>query len=727
MPVRVLILAFLLLPAASSGFLQWAGDAERTGTAGTGPDALDVALDMQLDGLRPGGAPPLILDGAVYVLTTHPRETETSPAGEPGLWRIDLATAQVSRLVSVTADDFAEGLASDGERLFVLLGTRLLAVDLQGRELWESRLAVGASDPDLAASCAPLAVRGGEVVAACTVFGDVATAPAWGARDGQVHGVWGFRTDTGESTRRWLRSDAGRYDLGSADAAVATGSFVTALAVGPDHAYVATLELAQPLQVNSCTGAVDDPDNEGITIHVWAISVDGLLDWTWATPLEADEPGGHTSPPPATVMDQFLGTPALLVDGNHLYVQADRTFDLNSASGCIADDWLYGEDSADPTSQNVLAAVGGDLVLSARGALVRVDPSSHAVRWQQPAPDGFDATAGMVTDGRLAATFQRPGILTLYDVETGDVILGRSMHGGFQRSGAVAMADGIAVFVDGHARVVVFGSVPAGITAQALVSDLFPPLGEPFELDLSMSLPGALAGDLEFRVVWGDGATEPWTSEQVLVHAYEAEGPWYGIVEARNSAGQEATAPFVVNAGLPPPVEPERNALSRLFAPENQEGTFFALGLGITAVGAIIGGLRLSSRRRRLRALVRRVDDAARLGQRDSLAASGQLVQLEHSARNLLEAGRIDEAQFTVVTDRIAAARRGIRMQVVEEGLGFLPFTVARRLQAMLADGIIDRWEHEHVRQAVKDTEGLSAAQRKAALAQVADWFKQDR
>ncbi|MGQ0536493.1 MAG: hypothetical protein ACT4PT_10520, partial [Methanobacteriota archaeon] len=108
-----LAFALALPPVAAAPYLQTSVDPARTGaSADAGPAWDDVAFVARVPGSRVG--PPLLFDGAAYVLT---RDFGGRGLSTEGLFAVDLASAEVRTLASF--DVHPLGMASDGRDVYV--------------------------------------------------------------------------------------------------------------------------------------------------------------------------------------------------------------------------------------------------------------------------------------------------------------------------------------------------------------------------------------------------------------------------------------------------------------------------------------------------------------------------------------------------------------------------------------------------------------------------------
>ncbi|HVM44582.1 MAG TPA: hypothetical protein VM582_01505, partial [Candidatus Thermoplasmatota archaeon] len=145
-------------------------------------------------------------------------------------------------------------------------------------------------------------------------------------------------------------------------------------------------------------------------------------------------------------------------------------------------------------------------------------------------------------------------------------------------------------------------AAPDAAKPQVRLSSAYPGVEEP----LTLTVEGAAA---EIVVAWGDGAIETVAPGGTLAHQYAERRPYTIRATAMMADGTTATREVVVQVGTTPPQH--LSAIQRAFSPENQELTFFLLGLAVTGGGVLFATLlrrqrhaRLSDEERRLRAVI---------------------------------------------------------------------------------------------------------------------------
>ena len=164
--------------------------------------------------------------------------------------------------------------------------------------------------------------------------------------------------------------------------------------------------------------------------------------------------------------------------------------------------------------------------------------------------------------------------------------------------------------------------------------------------------------------------------------------------------------------------------MQRQFEPENQEATYFTLGLAVTLLGAMIAIVATRRRRGRMRRELHAIERAAANG--GAATRNRALLGRRAHVRGLHLDGRIDEAQLKVLEDRIDELARGGRMADLEARFDFLPFGFVKQVQEMLADGRLSGWEHDQLDRLLAADGSLSAVQKNRVRGLLGAWAKED-
>lgn len=297
---------------------------------------------------------------------------------------------------------------------------------------------------------------------------------------------------------------------------------------------------------------------------------------------------------------------------------------------------------------------------------------------------------------------------------------------------------------DGETLFVAFRTI-----AVVRLSSAYPKAGEDVRLDLSATSPGVHGPATSFAVDWGDGSASPAASTRAFEHAYVHNGTYVATVHVANDAGQTSSAEVVFGVGQLDPLEAQRlalelqrlkqnntqlqndldaqklNPLQVAFAPEHQNLTFFLLGLAVSSVGVLFGVLRVRRRRRLLERELSAVR-TAHAGAAGHLEREQALDEHRARARMLLQDGKLDHAQFVILTGTIDEMEGRTRSTGVKLDLGFLPKRLRAEVQRMLADGRIRPGELSSFDALLADERTLSAAARARAHEVVSRWSARD-
>lgn len=292
--------------------------------------------------------------------------------------------------------------------------------------------------------------------------------------------------------------------------------------------------------------------------------------------------------------------------------------------------------------------------------------------------------------------------------------------GGAGSGPGVIVADVIAP--DGTSSLVVLGRTAASLAVEPSVSNLYPGAGEFVRVDLSNVQAGLAGPATRYRAEWGDGEATEWQPSPVLEHGYNAVGDHVAYVYAGNDAGQVASATIVFQVGRPAP----QNFLQQQFSADNQERTFFLLGLLITGIFAALGLLRVRRRRDLLSAELAALESAVAAARSDPVQLDRALDERRFRARSLLLDHRLDEGQHAVLAARIEELSRAARLDVAERDLGFLPHRHVLALREMLRDGRVSSLERAHFLHLL-DADDTLVPEYKARVRRVVDeWARND-
>lgn len=737
-------------------FLQRGYDAARTGDLpGTGPKEHEVALTLQLPGkVASEPATPLILDGLIHVLLTayDPAIHDASPPEgrtETGVVRVDPDTAAVETVVALDPPHApGSALASDGERLLVAEADRLAAYDLDGRQVWSwpyPRLVEGVPDGAVRTACVAPAVHDGSVLLTCTQDvddGDVVGRPqqSW-VRAPRPPVSFVARLDAADGTEAWVTStDRDPH----AETALTSPWACTWAPVGHRAVRLTVVADSHVLVVH---GQEPGLIQEGRWSGQYAVEALGLADGTrrWMTCLA---PLAYTLGTSPAGNGAGFGPPALTGDADRAYVLQDELLVLDVETGATVRRIHPGGSPPDlgapPAGAGGLSEPGGlalsrsVLYGSAFSDVFRIDPETGETDWRvaDPAEEMDGPAVPLVADGVVYVSADEG--LFAFDAETG---VKRWAHGlpfgcgsgpgapeGCRFPG-MALAEGRIAAATADGLLTVLGRTELSIRPVADVTDRWPAPGETVTVDLSGTAPGAAGGPLEYRADWGDDVDTAWQDDPVFDHAYAESGTQVArftvrATDAEGNASQQSVQVVTFDVGGTPPAA--EGVLQSAFSAENEERTFFLLGLAVTGAVGALGYTRVLRRRRRLEEMLASVDRTYDRKKDDPARCEEALEERRLRAHGLLTEGKLDEGHFAVLERRIDRYARKVRLSVVDERFAFLPFGMVQTLRRMLADGHINAWERTHFLEALDGDEVLTDGQKEQVRDLIEDWFHRD-
>lgn len=655
-------------------------------------------------GLR-GGVEPIIVGDMIYLLHAD------------GIYRLDLRDASTELIVDDPAlARWSSGLASDGSVLYAATAEVLVAYSLEGDRLWEASVPPLTTVEDSGHWCAAPAAARDVVVVHCHQRGGTAPAAEFLWAEG-VPFVAAFETSDG--ALRWIRPSG-------SDAATSAMSLGISIVAGRA---IATRETAGTNEVLAFD-LLDAEDN-----------------WSRLERARLDEATRDPQPPEQAELrsQQSITGDAhsALPLGEEVLVRLDTLQLVEADSGRT----VWAAPFHDGTMSNAAVTTLGDSLVVAWGKNLRiVSPSDGTARLVATLPADEDWYRVAATqDGFLAYSVEsiasyssrRPNFLLPWSVAPPPDQLTHLYS--FDRNGtlrwkllvetdpyyATFSVAGEALAMRTHPdTILVLGSVPASIQLAIGRPDAYPAPGAPARLDLSASRPGAQSPDVEYRVDWGDGETSDWQTSPLFEHVYATPGDREARVQARNPAGQLAIERVVFHVGAPRPVEP--NLVARAFQTENQDRTFFVLGLALTAGAGALGLLRRQRRRSLLARELAALDDVVAGARDDPMRLDRALDERRVHARALLLANRLDEGQHSVLVARIDELSRKERLHIADTLLDFLPHRHVKTLRETLKDGRVSSIERAHFLAAVEADADLSPAQKARAREVVERWAEHD-
>lgn len=722
-----LLVALLLAPGAvATPWLQFGGNAARHHAMAEPLPAHELALRVNLSGTLPTGEPilpfgqPLVMDRTAYVFSRY------------AILRVDLDTGVLDPW---PVTDWMLDAISDGDRMFVFRNTTVTAYALDGTVLWEAPFPGSpTAAPTVINNCSRPAHAQGTIYALCsrqaafTVANPATPGLVFNPADREVFTV-AFDAATGALL--WRRPLNGvEHDRSRAGGTDALGAnpLQVGVSVTGGHVLVATTEYSAPY---------------GLRGRLTSLSpATGEIEWQrlGETNVSSVDPQA----PDVSPLDMGPGVGAVVLPvgaPSGAYARLDGLQLVDLATGNSI--WHHDEDPDTRLAAPAIAAQGDRLVVGWGQFLRRLEPetkeleivfdlqqSSEQIDDVFAASDGYVVVAGATIFEGFAGAPQRVGgsrpfQTTIYAVNADGELRWKETFAPGGNSATVVAAEGLVlVHRPGQRELAVLGRTGASITPAFAALDLYPAVGASTRVDLSPTAPGLMAPDLEYRADWGDGTVDDWRADPVFTHTYTAAGDMTAVFSVRNSAGQVSRETRVMQVGATPPAEP--TFLERAFAAENQERTFFALGLLATGLFAVGGFLRVSARRGRLRRELHAIDEVYRITKERATECERALAERRTHIRALLVDGKLDEPQYALLERHIDGLARQLRLAAVDDELGFLSVRMAKLLRGILTDGRIDAWEKEQFLDALERDERLTPAEKEKARAVVGDWSGRD-
>jgi outer membrane protein assembly factor BamB len=763
--------ALLAFPLVAADWLQEGYDASQTGhVAGALPAWPDVAWVTQLNGSNSaytgGYAGPLVIDGAIYVVTgDYGLRDELDVSG---IHRLETETGAATLIAGLPSFPFSYG--SDGQRIFVVLGREVRAFNLDGSEAWRypfppiaaGGLGAGTDGLDRLVWCGTPSVQpGARLLLACTerIREEVVPGEEELPLVGDYPGNNAFRSpfvvsiDPGTGVAQWLWRKGGPDEL-----------------TRPLSPEVPATGQANPVGT-SMTGAIMVrvvAAGDFAVVTAQEVLGGGALEWTlWGLDIETGEPvwaRASSFAPERTDNDYAeerwvwygMGLPTASPEA--VYVRFEQVHALNPAQGNVFWSRPLGQEDQQHTDAFPSTGMGlrpDALFSTSYQTVYRQSLRDGEVEWIRPLPgDGtLRGSPLIVADDTLLATVgygspylstsqtepvlgppsDEQGRRTFHSIAiaTGEVVWTLDLNetpSPDGRSFDVGAAPFVASYADGRliiggsdGTVRLIGHTSASMDVEIDANAKYPKVGSEVRVDLGRTSPGLQGDATMFRAHWGDGSTSAWQQSPSFTHSYAAAGDVVARFEAANEAGQSSSETVTFHVGGSPPT-----ILETWFARENQDVTFFVLGLAITLLGALLGLAGAARHRRRLARELHDLEAVYAATQDRPLDCEAALAERKAHARTLLLRRRLTENDYNVLAARIDELSLGTRHKTLKSDLAFLPYSIHESLRQLLSDGRVTRWERDHFAAALKQDRLLSREQKAAVMRQVDQWLKQD-
>lgn len=724
------LVALVIVLAAPMGSAAWTqaggGPARAYASADEGPLRDEVSLVLSLPMPRVPGRPLLIAGGAAHMLLEPTSDTvalgpsSASPRSAI-IYRVDLATGEGSEVAHVAGP--VHGWAMDEERYYLALASRIDALGLDGKLAWTWAVEGNALTARGQGACIEPVVGDGVLFSACTA--SFAFVPA-NPRSHMYDERFMIALDATDGSEIWLK------EFGDENNGATTGLLLA-------RGQLVTTEVRQSLDYHAHVMGFDPATGNCLWFvrHHW-------------------EPAADSADPERTLADaQRAATMTLAAIANEREVLV-KFGDLrghpwplgelacDDASQTTADSWTATSPIA-PLGRATLAHDGERTYVAEGRYLGVIDGVERIVHDVYELPPAMEWAPGSViaTPSRLYA-FALSSPTTLDPPYARLHALAADENDSWVREfdsyilDPPGLADGLIVYtaaqdeMEGATRsrptqLYAIGRGPASIQPSVSWPDDFPPVGAPLVIDVTGTGSGALADDVQVNVDWGDGATSAFALDERAIdeHTYDAAGDQLVRITFTNSQGQSSIEERVLHVGGAAP--DSSTFLARQFDAQNQERTFFILGLLATAIFAAFGIMRVRRKRNRLTRELAAIEKVYALTHARPAECERALVERRSHVRGLLVDGSVDENQFGVLERRIDELARQVRLDTIDEQLGFLPISMGRSLKALLADGKIERWERAHFMEILEGDVHLTSDQKLRVKALIERWLAADQ
>lgn len=723
-------LALLLMAsggAQAADYLMTGSDAARSGARiDDGPHLNETAFVARLGGIA---GPVVVVNGSAFTTTV-----DSYSATESTLWRVRLDTGEATDLAVLPYQ--ARSLVSDGTFIYTATGDGYAAYDLDGVERWR---AVIPSPPErIPGGCGDAVLHDGMLIAPCYELDELDELAA--RLDFQAASWYAFAVafdvEQGALLWRWeIPSERAPAGV-AAPVAVPDVVYITCSATGNTVLVYVAKEpgVSRPESLDTVLG---DAGATSMTYVLYALdSQTGVTRWSANDTLQVYAAPGPASPL-TTRTDRLYGAYPT-TDANLAYIRLDETLAINLATGARVWSRPIGQtDVVNNQGSSSLGRVGGTLLLTSSQTRYAVDAATGEILWQASLPPqdhleygiypilsaGGLAYADVYVSGR-GAEHGTEGVVA-YDIETGEEVWRRLFQGVTLPEGwgftFRAMSGGLYLVTSDDGTLTAIGRTAASMPLEARVDELAPARGERVRLDVDASA-GLYGAPTAYRVEWGDGDATDWQTSPRFEHAYEAAGPMRAVAYARNDGGQSSAQEIRFDVG-----GPRLTPLQRAFSPQNENITFFVIGLALTGAGAVAGLLRRGRRTRAFRREKRAIDR-----EEETLRAEPQRLERAMMARldgirELRATGKLDEAQYDTLKERASAIYGEARAGEVEALLEQLPHGFVNRLRQALRDGRLERWERDALLLALDQDPLVNAEARAEVRARIDAWFREDR
>lgn len=267
----------------------------------------------------------------------------------------------------------------------------------------------------------------------------------------------------------------------------------------------------------------------------------------------------------------------------------------------------------------------------------------------------------------------------------------------------------------GGGGAVLYDESPESLRPRIELDNPFPAAGQ------ALSLRAEVTGVMDdLTVAWGDGILDRTTPGTMISHAYESPGRRVLRVVAHYPDNRTGTAEAIVNVGGEPPQE--LNLMQKAFAPDNQNITFGVIGLAATGIGGLFAyGSRLR-RKSRLQTDMLELERLRQLGKNEPYRAARELAGYRTRLQKDLQAGALDDAQFTALSSEALRLLGTLRLRLVGGLEGRASPRFRHQLETALEDGSVTPEELAALRETLATETSLTAADRARLTTLLEGW-----
>lgn len=270
---------------------------------------------------------------------------------------------------------------------------------------------------------------------------------------------------------------------------------------------------------------------------------------------------------------------------------------------------------------------------------------------------------------------------------------------------------------DANGEAVLLAPTPTSAAPALEASTLYPATQQAVVLDLA--LPDGAPEGTQLLLAWGDGTLQEVAPGEAS-RSYATGGDTTVRLSAVAPDGRTATTSLVLHVGQSAPRA--RSLLETLFAAENQNYTFFAIGVLTTVVGAVLTAVGVAKGRKRIDRRLRELDAIQDSGRGDTFAAVRRLHDYRLERRRDLAHGHLSDAQYTVLERHADLVLQLLRSRILGGFVGRVSERFSHALDTALADGSFDDAEARDLEALVKDEGALTEPERRRLRDLVQSW-----